>query len=351
MTNIPYETEHAQDLMKGYGSFMDRSRGVNPEVYRTQYEKEQAEKQKMDDSLAADTLSYGQAKQAEADAQVRNQLIAKIADIENRIAELDGEIEEASRPIAKKALSEKDLYKKIAANEMRKWNSSDPTSFWRWEKAREDANEKEENDRKRLEEEKKESKDKVAKNLTYKVNNYIDRYNIDDKTTDSEKKLMLSNLEDLKIEAENSGRVDLLNKLDQKIKNIKNSSTSESQLSDIQKIIKNLQARYKDDPDGLLNAFNQFKDTYGIDLSNIEVDTEITEAANKANEDAAAKAKKAEAERKAKADRELINSYNAKVKKLALTDRAAYNKLKEEARKIKLSDNKTTLASKVSWPF
>ena len=46
MTNIPYETEYAQDLMKGYGSFMDRSRGVNPEVYRTQYEKEQAEKQK-----------------------------------------------------------------------------------------------------------------------------------------------------------------------------------------------------------------------------------------------------------------------------------------------------------------
>lgn len=350
MTNIPYETEYAQDLMKGYGSFMDRSRGVNPEVYRAQYEKEQAEKQKMNDSLAADTLSYGQAKQAEADAQVRNQLIAKIADIENRIAELDGEIEEASRPIAKKALSEKDLYKKIAANEMRKWNSSDPTSFWRWEKAREDTKEKEENDRKRIEAEKKESNDKVAKNLTYKVNNYIDRYTIDGKTTDSEKKLMLSNLEDLKIEAENAGRVDLLNKLDQKIKNIKDSNTSESQLSDIQKIIKNLQARYKDDPDGLLNAFNQFKDTYGVDLSNIDVDTEITEAANKANADAEAKAKKAEAERNAKADSNLINSYNAKAKKLALTDLAAYNKLKEEARKITLSDKKTTLASKVSWP-
>ena len=350
MTNIPYETEYAQDLMKGYGSFMDRSRGVNPEVYRAQYEKEQAEKQKMDDSLAADTLSYGQAKQAEADAQVRNQLIAKIADIENRIAELDGEIAEASRPIVKKALSEKDLYKKIAANEMRKWNSSDPTSFWRWEKAREDANEKEVNDRKRLEEEKKESKDKTAKNLTYKVNNYIDRYTIDDKTTDSEKKLMLSNLEDLKIEAENAGRVDLLNKLDQKIKNIKVSNTSESQLSDAQKIIKNLQARYKDDPDGLANAINQFKE-YGVDLFNIDVDTEITEAANKANDDADAKAKKAEAERKAKADRDLINSYNAKAKKLALSDRAAYNKLKEEARKITLSDKKTTLASKVSWPL
>ena len=350
MTNIPYETEHAQDLMKGYGSFMDRSRGVNPEVYRAQYEKEQAEKQKMDDSLAADTLSYGQAKQAEADAQVRNQLIAKIADIENRIAELDGEIEEASRPIVKKALSEKDLYKKIAANEMRKWNSSDPTSFWRWEKAREDTNEKEENDRKRLEEEKKESKDKTAKNLTYKVNNYIDRYTIDDKTTDSEKKLMLSNLEDLKIEAENAGRVDLLNKLDQKIKNIKVSNTSESQLSDAQKIIKNLQAKYKDDPDGLVNAITQLKE-WGVDLTNIDVDTEVTEAANKANEDADAKAKKKEAERNAKADANLINSYNVKAKTLSLTDLAAYNKLKEEARKITLSDKKTTVASKVSWPF
>ena len=350
MTNIPYETEHAQDLMKGYGSFMDRSRGVNPEVYRAQYEKEQAEKQKMDDSLAADTLSYGQAKQADADAQVRNQLIAKIADIENRIAELDVEIEEASRPIVKKALSEKDLYKKIAANEMRKWNSSDPTSFWRWEKAREDTNEKEENDRKRLEEEKKESKDKTAKNLTYKVNNYIDRYTIDDKTTDSEKKLMLSNLEDLKIEAENAGRVDLLNKLDQKIKNIKDSNTSESQLGDIQKIIKNLQAKYKDDPDSLGNAINQLRE-WGVDLTNIDVDTEITEAANKANDDADAKAKKAKAEANAKADRNLINSYNAKAKQLALSDRAAYNKLKEQARKIALSDKKTTLASKVSWPL
>ena len=350
MTNIPYETKYAQDLMKGYGSFMDRSRGVNPEVYRAQYEKEQAEKQKMNDSLAADTLSYGQAKQAEADAQVRNQLIAKIADIENRIAELDGEIEEASRPIVKKALSEKDLYKKIAANEMRKWNSSDPTSFWRWEKAREDTIEKEENDRKRIEDEKKESKDKIAKNLTYKVNNYIDRYTIDDKTTDSEKKLMLSNLEDLKIEAENAGRVDLLKKLDQKIKNIKDTITPESQLNYAQKIIKNLQAKYKDDPDGLVNAITQLKE-WGVDLSNIDVDTEVTEAANKANEDADAKAKKAEAERKAKADNDLINSYNTKVKKLALTDRAAYNKLKEQARKITLSDKKTTVASKVSWPF
>lgn len=350
MTNIPYETEHAQNLMKGYGSFMDRSRGVNPEVYRAQYEKEQAEKQKMDDSLAADTLSYGQAKQAEADAQVRNQLTAKIADIENRIAELDGEIAEASKPIVKKALSEKDLYRKIAANEMRKWNSSDPTSFWRWEKAREDTNEKEENDRKRLEEEKKESKDKTAKSLTYKVNNYIDRYTIDDTTTDSEKKLMLSNLEDLKIEAENAGRVDLLGKLDQKIKNIKNSKTPESQLSSTQKILKNLQTKFKDDPDGLLNAINQFKE-YGVDLTNIDVDTEITEAANKASDDADAKAKKKNAEANAKADANLINSYNAQAKTLALTDRAAYNKLKEKARTIKLSDKKTSLASKVSWPF
>lgn len=348
--NAPTEEEYAKDLMKGYGSYMDRSRGVNPEVYRAQYEKEQAEKQKMNDSLAADTLSYGQAKEAEADAQIRNQLIAKIADIENRIAELDGEIEEASKPIDKKGLSEKDLYKKIAANEMRKWNSSDPTSFWRWEKAREDANEKEEKDRKRIEAEKKESNDKIAKNLTYKVNNYIDRYTIDGKTTDSEKKLMLSNLEDLKIEAENAGRIDLLNKLDQKIKNIKDSNTSESQLNDAQKLIKNLQARFKDDPDGLFNAINQLKEL-GVDLTNIDVDTAVTEAANKANEDSEAKSKKAEAERNAEADNDLINSYNAKAKKLALTDLAAYNKLKEEARKIKLSDKKTTLASKVSWPF
>lgn len=302
------------------------------------------------DNEVADMQSYGQAKEAEADAQIRNQLIAKIADIENRIAELDGEIEETSKPITKKGLSDKDLYKKIAANEMRKWNSSDPTSFWRWEKAREDVKEKDEYERKRLENEKKDSEAKVAKNLTYKVNNYIDRYTIDDKTSDSEKKLMLSNLEDLKIEAENAGRVDLLDKLDQKIKNIKSSNTSESQLSYIQKIIKNLQTKFKDDPDGLLAAINQFKE-YGVDLTNIDVDTAITEAANKADDDAKEETKKEKAKRDAKADAALITSYNAKAKRLALTDRDAYNKLKEEARTKKLSDGKTTVASKVTWPF
>lgn len=349
--NAPTEEEYAKDLMKGYGSYMDRSRGVNPEVYRAQYEKEQAEKQKMNDSLAADTLSYGQAKEAEVDAQIRNQLIAKIADIENRIAELDGEIEEVSKPITKKGLSDKDLYKKIAANEMRKWNSSDPTSFWRWEKAREDAKEKDEYERKRLENEKKESKDKTGKTLAYKVNNYIDRYTIDDKTSDSEKKLMLSNLEDLKIEAENAGRVDLLNKLDQKIKNIKNSNTSESQLSSTQKILKNLQTKFKDDPDGLLNAINQFKE-YGVDLTNIDVDTEVTEATNKAKSDKKAKDKKENAEANAKADKALIKSYTAQAKKLALAgDMDAYDKLKTKARETMLSDGETSLSSKVTWPF
>lgn len=302
------------------------------------------------DTEVADTLSYGLAKEAEADAQIRNQLIAKIADIENRIAELDGEIEEASKPIVKKGLSDKDLYKKIAANEMRKWNSSDPTSFWRWEKAREDTKEKDEYERKRIENEKKESKDKTDKTLAYKVNNYIERYTVDDKTSDSEKKLMLSNLEDLKIEAENAGRVDLLNKLDQKIKNIKNSNTSESQLSSTQKILKNLQTKFKDDPDGLLNAINQFKE-YGVDFTNIDVDTEVTEAINKAKSDKKGKDDKANAEANAKADNALINSYTEQAKKLALTDRDAYNKLKEKARAITLSDGKTTVASKVSWPF
>ena len=338
----------AKNNMNGYADYLRRNNANR--AFTSRDAAKLSELPDPVDNEAADTLSYGQAREAEVDARIRNQLIAKIADIENRIAEIDGEIEEASKPITKKGLSDKDLYKKIAANEMRKWNSSDPTSFWRWEKAREDTKEKEEYERKRLENEKKESNDKTGKTLAYKVNNYIDRYTVDDKTSDSEKKLMLSNLEDLKIEAENAGRVDLLNKLDQKIKNIKNSSTSESQLSSTQKILKNLQTKFKDDPDGLLNAINQFKE-YGVDLTNIDVDTEITEATNKANEDAEAKAKKAEAERKAKADNDLINSYNAKAKKLALKDRDAYNELKEEARTKTLSDGKTTVASKVSWPF
>lgn len=179
--NAPTEEEYAKDLMKGYGSYMDRSRGVNPEVYRAQYEKEQAEKQKMNDSLSADTLSYGQAKEAEADAQIRNQLIAKIADIENRIAELDSEIEEASKPIVKKGLSDNDLYKKIAANEMRKWNSSDPTSFWRWEKFREDANEKEKRDEARIQAEK-DKANKTAKDIArFTIESSLEKMNVNRK--------------------------------------------------------------------------------------------------------------------------------------------------------------------------
>lgn len=338
----------AKNNMNGYADYLRRNNANR--AFTSSDAARVARLPEVVDNEVADMQSYGQAKEAEADAQIRNQLIAKIADIENRIAEIDGEIEEASKPITKKGLSDKDLYKKIAANEMRKWNSSDPTSFWRWEKAREDVNEKEENERKRIENEKKESEAKVAKNLTYKVNNYIDRYTIDDKTSDSEKKLMLSNLEDLKIEAENAGRVDLLNKLDQKIKNIKNSNTSESQLSSTQKILKNLQTKFKDDPDGLLNAINQFKE-YGVDFTNIDVDTEVTEATNKAKTDKKAKDDKAKANANAKADNDLIKSYTSQAKKLALTDRDAYNKLKEKARAITLSDGKTTVASKVTWPF
>lgn len=338
----------AKNNMNGYADYLRRNNANR--AFTSSDAARVARLPEVVDNEVADMQSYGQAKEAEADAQIRNQLIAKIADIENRIAEIDGEIEEASKPITKKGLSDKDLYKKIAANEMRKWNSSDPTSFWRWEKAREDVKEKEENERKRIENEKKESKAKDAKNLTYKVNNYIDRYTIDDKTSDSEKKLMLSNLEDLKIEAENAGRVDLLNKLDQKIKNIKNSNTSESQLSSTQKILKNLQTKFKDDPDGLLNAINQFKE-YGVDFTNIDVDTEVTEATNKAKTDKKAKDDKAKANANAKADNDLIKSYTSQAKKLALTDRDAYNKLKEKARAITLSDGKTTVASKVTWPF
>lgn len=338
----------AKNNMNGYADYLRRNNANR--AFTSSDAARVARLPEVVDNEVADMQSYGKMKEAEADAQIRNQLIDKIADIENRIAELDGEIEETSKPITKKGLSDKDLYKKIAANEMRKWNSSDPTSFWRWEKAREDVNEKEEYERKRLENEKKESEAKVAKNLTYKVNNYIDRYTIDDKTSDSEKKLMLSNLEDLKIEAENAGRVDLLNKLDQKIKNIKNSNTSESQLSSTQKILKNLQTKFKDDPDGLLNAINQLKE-YGVDLTNIDVDTEVTEATNKAKSDKKAKDDKAKANANAKDDNDLIKSYTAQAKKLALTDRDAYNKLKEEARAKTLSDGKTTVASKVSWPF
>lgn len=345
---VAAEETAAKDNMNGYADYLRRNNANR--AFTSRDAARLTDLPDPVDTEAADMQSYGQAKEAEADARIRNQLIARIADIENRIAELDGEIEAASKPITKKGLSDKDLYKKIAANEMRKWNSSDPTSFWRWEKAREDTKEKDEYERKRLENEKKESEDKTGKTLAYKVNNYIDRYAIDDKTSESEKKLMLSNLEDLRIEAENAGRVDLLNKLDQKIKNIKNYVTSESQLNSAQKILKNLQTKFKDDPDGLLNAINQFKE-YGLDLTSIDVDTEVAEATNKAKSDKKDKDDKAKAEADAKADNALINSYTARAKKLALTDRDAYNMLKKEARTKTLSDGKTTVASKVSWPF
>lgn len=233
--NAPTEEEYAKDLMKGYGSYMDRSRGVNPEVYRAKYEKEQAEKQKMNDGLAADTLSYGQAKEAEADAQIRNQLIAKIADIENRIAELDGEIEEASKPITKKGLSDKDLYKKIAANEMRKWNSSDPTSFWRWEKAREDAKEKEIREEKRFENEKKKAEDKARENSRYTVEASIAKMNPNRKGYNrNDQNRWLDELATLKADARKHGDFESLRKITEKEREIGGDiSTPEEQASDV----------------------------------------------------------------------------------------------------------------------
>lgn len=219
--NAPTEEEYAKDFMKGYGSYMDRSRGVNPEVYRAQYEKEQAEKQKMNDSLAADTLSYGQAKEAEVDAQIRNQLIAKIADIENRIAELDGEIEEASKPITKKGLSDKDLYKKIAANEMRKWNSSDPTSFWRWEKAREDAKEKEIREENRMQAEKDKAKKTAADNARFAIESSLEKMNVNRKGYNrNDQNRWLDELSTLKTEALKHGDFESLKKIADKQREI-----------------------------------------------------------------------------------------------------------------------------------
>lgn len=236
--DAPTEAEYAQDLMKGYSSQMNRFMSRDPgaaERERAAYEAAQAEKAKNEENLKNDTLSYGQAKEEEARLNVRNQIISKIADIENKIADLDGQIEELEKPLEKKGLSERDLYKKIAANEMRKWNSSDPTSFWRWEKGREDAKDKEIRDEERLKKEKEKAENKARENVKYTVEASLSKMNPNRKGYNrNDQNRWLDELAALKADARKHGDFESLKKIAAKEREIGGDiSTPEEQASDV----------------------------------------------------------------------------------------------------------------------
>lgn len=202
----------AKNNMNGYADYLRRNNANR--AFTSRDAAKLSELPDPVDNEVADTLSYGRAREAEADAQIRNQLIAKIADIENRIAELDGEIEEASKPITKKGLSDNDLYKKIAANEMRKWNSSDPTSFWRWEKAREDTKEKEIRDENRIQAEKDKANKTAKDNARFTIESSLEKMNVNRKGYNrNDQNRWLDELSTLKAEALKHGDFESLKKI------------------------------------------------------------------------------------------------------------------------------------------
>ena len=95
-------------------------------------------------SNAYDMTNYGKNLQAQAEPMEQNfnpsfgydERNAKIAQLEQQIAQVKERINRNKRALTGK--SYEDVNNKLAALEMRKINSSDPTTLWRWQQQRQD---------------------------------------------------------------------------------------------------------------------------------------------------------------------------------------------------------------------
>lgn len=138
---------------------------------------------------------YGESLQAAsntaAQAQVREQ---QIADIQSQIQTLEARIAENQSKL-KNWTGNAD---KIAAIEARKFNSSDPTSIWRWKVDKDEA-------RKIANAEKEKGDELTKRNAQYEIDNELDSMIVDDTMTSNEKKVFLSKLASLKTVAQKSG--------------------------------------------------------------------------------------------------------------------------------------------------
>lgn len=152
---------------------------------------------------------YGESLQAAsnaaAQAQAREQ---QIADIQSQIQSLETRIAENQSKL-KNWTGNAD---KIAAIEARKFNSSDPTSIWRWKVDKEEA--------KKIANAEKAKGDELAKrNAQYEIDNELDSMIVDNKMTSNDEKVFLSKLATLKTIAQKNGLP--TDKIDAKIKEVK----------------------------------------------------------------------------------------------------------------------------------
>lgn len=209
----------ANEIMNGYSEAIGKRTGSSSNAHRAYTTSDviaNANKPLSNDTLAEDTRSYGNMNQEEEAAAVRNSRIAKIAELDNRIMEIEAKLAEASKPIAKKGLTEDQLQRKIAAAQMRKFKGSDPTSFWRWEVGRKDAIKKQAADEAKLKAEKELAEDKVRKTNSFKTVAQLDKMSLDEYTTRDDIKGWMNQLATLEGEAAAYGDNELLAKIQAK---------------------------------------------------------------------------------------------------------------------------------------
>lgn len=204
----------ANENMNGYAEYLARNNGNR--AFTSLDAERVAGLPEAVDNEAEDVRSYGKMKEDEAMAQVRNSRIARMAELDNKIAEIQNRLTELNVPLTKKGLTEDQLQRNIAAAQMRKFKSADPTSFWRWEVGRKDAIKQREADNARLQAEKQLAEEKVRSTNAFKAVAQLDKMQVDEFTTRDDIKGWLNNLASLEGEAAAYGDNDLLEKIEHK---------------------------------------------------------------------------------------------------------------------------------------
>lgn len=207
----------AKDSMNGYADYLRRNNANR--AFTASDAARVADLPEPVDTEAADMQSYGKMKEDETMVQVRNSRMARMArmaELNNKIAEIQNRLTELNVPLTKKGLTEDQLQRNIAAAQMRKFKSADPTSFWRWEVGRKDAIKKQEADNARLQAEKEMAEEKVRSTNTFKATAQLDKMQVDEFTTRDDIKGWLNNLATLEGEAAAYNDINLIEKIKHK---------------------------------------------------------------------------------------------------------------------------------------
>lgn len=211
------EAAAAKDSMNGYADYLRRNNANR--AFTASDAARVADLPEPVDTEAADMQSYGKMKEDETMVQVRNSRMARMArmaELNNKIAEIQNRLTELNVPLTKKGLTEDQLQRNIAAAQMRKFKSADPTSFWRWEVGRKDAIKKQEADNARLQAEKEMAEEKVRSTNRFKATAQLDKMQVDEFTTRDDIKGWLNNLATLEGEAAAYNDINLIEKIKHK---------------------------------------------------------------------------------------------------------------------------------------